>query len=82
MMTHRLTDDEVWLRLLCAGISAGHGYSCSAQQATMALEGFRERFPAPPKANREDLLKAMKGILGGQDKETELSEPPPSTNKC
>lgn len=72
---HRLTDGEVWLQVLCAGMAAGHGYTWSAQQATLVLEDFRKRFPAPPKPNREELLKAMKGILGGQDKETELTEP-------
>lgn len=72
---HRLTDEEVWLRVLCACLAGGRWLETGQGCADELLPEFRKRFPAPPKPSREDMLKAMKGILGGQGTDTELTEP-------
>lgn len=74
-MMHRLTDEQVWLRVFTACIGRGDTYQSATVVADLCVPEFRKRFPAPPKPNREELLKAMKGLIGGQDKETELTEP-------
>lgn len=39
---HRLSDEEVWLRVYCSNVN--HGYSDPSKGAERGLKSFKERF--------------------------------------
>jgi hypothetical protein len=55
-MRSRLTDEEVWLRCYCAGLSSAENCDYAIDMADMGIKNFRKRFPAETAPAEQELV--------------------------